>query len=248
MNLLSNAVKFTPAGGRIAVRLARVDGNARLLVSDTGEGIAPEILRHIFEPFQQADSTTRRTHQGLGLGLAIVRQLVEAHGGRVHAESAGKGRGAAFVVELPITAVRVARPLGTRERDGARSSSRLDGLRVLVVDDQTDAREVVALILRERGAEVHLAGSVAGALEVLKHTAIDVLISDLAMPGADGYDLIRALRADDARQPGGVRAVALTAYAGHEVRERAIAAGFAAHATKPLDPDDLVELIARLSR
>jgi signal transduction histidine kinase len=248
MNLLSNAVKFTPAGGRIAVRLARVGGNARLSVSDSGEGIAADVLRHIFEPFQQADSTTRRTHQGLGLGLAIVRQLVEAHGGRVHAESAGKGQGATFVVELPITAVRVGRPSATRERAAAAPGSRLDGLRVLVVDDQSDAREVVALILRERGAEVHLASSVADALQVLSQTAIDVLVSDLAMPGADGYDLIRALRSGDAGQPAGVRAVALTAYAGHEVRERAIAAGFAAHATKPLDPEDLVELIAKLSR
>ena len=248
MNLLSNAVKFTPAGGRIEVRLARAGGNARLTVSDLGEGIAPDVLRHIFEPFHQAESGTRRTHQGLGLGLAIVRQLVEAHGGRVHAESAGKGHGATFVVELPITALRVARPSTPRERVATAAGSRLDGLRVLVVDDQSDAREVVGLILRERGAQVHLAGSVADALEILRQTAIDVLVSDLAMPGADGYDLIRAVRSGDTRQPGGVRAVALTAYTGHEVRERAIAAGFAAHATKPLDPEDLVDLIAKLPR
>ena len=247
MNLLSNAVKFTPSGGRIEVRLARAGGNARLTVSDSGEGIAPDVLRHIFEPFHQAESGTRRAHQGLGLGLAIVRQLVEAHGGRVHAESAGKGHGAMFVVELPITALRVARPSSPRERV-ATAGSRLDGLRVLVVDDQSDAREVVGLILRERGAQVHLAGSVADALEILRQTAIDVLVSDLAMPGADGYDLIRAVRSGETRQPGAIRAVALTAYTGHEVRERAIAAGFAAHATKPLDPEDLVDLIAKLPR
>ena len=240
-NLLSNAVKFTPAGGRVDVRLARAGGHARLTVADSGEGIDPDLLRHVFEPFLQADTSTRRTHQGLGLGLAIVRQLVEAHGGRVHAESAGRGQGATFVVELPIVALRTPRT-GAPERR-ARSGSRLDGLRVLVVDDQSDAREVVGLVLRERGADVHLAGSAAEALEVFAHHTIDVLVSDLAMPGADGYDLIRAVRAE--RDPA-IRAVALTAYTDHDVRERAIAAGFAAHATKPLNPDDLVELIAKL--
>jgi len=243
-NLLSNAVKFTPAGGRLAVRLGREAGHARLTVTDSGEGIDPEVLRHIFEPFLQADTSTRRTHQGLGLGLAIVRQLVEAHGGRVHAESAGRGQGATFVVELPIVAVRGPRTGGPSERLGV-AASRLDGLRVLVVDDQSDAREVVGLVLRDRGAEVHLAGSVSEALDLLRRTSIDVLVSDLAMPGADGYDLIRAVRAT---REAPIRAVALTAYTGHEVRERAIAAGFAAHATKPLNPEDLVELIAKLPR
>jgi CheY-like chemotaxis protein len=216
-------------------------------VTDSGEGIDPNILRHIFEPFLQADTSTRRAHQGLGLGLAIVRQLVEAHGGRVHAESAGRGQGATFVVELPIVAVRTPRVESAPERR-PRAGSRLDGLRVLVVDDQSDAREVVALVLRERGAEVHVAGSVAEALALLDRRAIDVLVSDLAMPGADGYDLIRAVRAGDARREPPIHAVALTAYTGHEVRERAIAAGFEAHATKPLNPEDLVELIAKLPR
>ena len=246
-NLLSNAVKFTPAGGRIDVRLTRQSGHAQLTVSDTGEGIEPDVLRHIFEPFHQADSGTRRTHQGLGLGLAIVRQLVEAHGGRVHAESAGRGKWATFVVELPIVAVRsTPRPAGAPPRPGS-AGSRLDGLRVLVVDDQSDARELVGLVLRERGAEVHLAASVAEALELLGRTSIDVLVSDLAMPGADGYDLIRAVRAGGTARPA-IPAVALTAYTSHDVRERAIAAGFAAHATKPLNPEDLVELIAKLPR
>jgi signal transduction histidine kinase/integral membrane sensor domain MASE1/putative methionine-R-sulfoxide reductase with GAF domain len=246
-NLLSNAVKFTPSGGRLHVRLARAGGHARLSVADSGEGIEPEVLRHIFEPFQQADTSTRRTHQGLGLGLAIVRQLVEAHGGRVHAESAGLGQGSTFVVELPIVAVRASRSDGPAERPGRRDA-RLDGLRVLVVDDETDAREVVGLVLRERGAEVQLAGSVREALDLLRGRSFDVLVSDLAMPGADGYDLIRAVRAGDAARASAIPAVALTAYTGHEVRERAIAAGFLAHATKPLDPDDLVELIAKLPR
>ena len=243
-NLLSNAVKFTPAGGRLEVRLAREGEHARLSVADSGEGIDPEVLRHVFEPFLQADTSTRRTHQGLGLGLAIVRQLVEAHGGRVRAESGGRGEGARFVVELPIVAVRTTRA-GSPPEPRGRAGSRLDGLRVLVVDDQSDAREVVGLVLRERGAEVHMAGSVAEALAVLARQAIDVLVSDLAMPGADGYDLIRAVRAEGETA---IRAVALTAYTDHEVRERAMAAGFAAHATKPMNPEDLVELIAKLPR
>jgi CheY-like chemotaxis protein len=243
-NLLSNAVKFTPPGGQIDVRLAREGVHARLTVSDSGEGIDPQVLPHIFEAFHQADSTTTRTHQGLGLGLAIVRQLVEAHGGRVRAESAGRGHGATFVVELPIIAVRETRgsvDAVERARDGAR----LDGLRVLVVDDHGDARELLGLVLRERGAEVQLAGGVAEALEVMAHAAIDVVVSDLAMPGADGYDLIAAVRKT---RGNAVPAVALTAYAGVDVRERAIAAGFTAHATKPLNPEDLVELIAKLPR
>ncbi|PYM21772.1 MAG: hypothetical protein DMD78_16780 [Candidatus Rokuibacteriota bacterium] len=245
MNLLSNAVKFTPTGGRVQVRLSRAGGHARLTVSDSGEGIEPEVLRHIFEPFQQADTSTRRTHQGLGLGLAIVRQLVEAHGGRVHAESAGLGQGSTFVVELPIVAVRASLSGEPPERAG-RGGARLDGLRVLVVDDETDAREVVGLVLRERGAEVQLAGSVLEALDLLRGRSFDVLVSDLAMPGSDGYDLIRAVRSGGASRASTIPAVALTAYTGQEVRERAIAAGFVAHATKPLDPDDLVDLIAKL--
>ena len=244
-NLLSNAVKFTPGGGRIQVRLSREGAHARLSVSDSGEGIDPRVLPHVFEPFQQADSTTTRTHQGLGLGLAIVRQLVEAHGGRARAASAGRGAGATFLVELPIVAVRAMRPPGAPSVDRRGTGARVDGLRVLVVDDHDDARELLELVLRERGAEVHLAGNVAEALRVLAGGAIDVIVSDLAMPGADGYELIAAIRA---ARGSPVPAVALTAYAGADVREQAIAAGFAAHATKPLNPDDLVELIAKLPR
>jgi signal transduction histidine kinase/CheY-like chemotaxis protein len=245
-NLLSNAVKFTPRGGRVAVALAREGVNARLRVTDTGEGIDPQVLPHAFEPFQQADSTTTRSHQGLGLGLAIVRQLVEAHGGRARAESRGRGHGATFVVELPIIALRAPRAgAGPASPERGSAHLRLDGLRVLVVDDHSDAREVLGLVLRERGAEVHLAGGMSEALEVLARAPVDVLVSDLAMPGADGYELIAAVRA---ARGATIPAVALTAYAGREVRERAIAAGFAAHATKPLNPEDLIELIARLPR
>ena len=242
-NLLSNAVKFTPGGGAVEVRLVRAGGQARLTVADSGEGIDNRVLPHVFEPFQQADITTTRAHQGLGLGLAIVRQLVEAHGGRVRAESAGRGAGATFVVELPIVTVRTPRVrVGAVERSSA--GTRLDGLRLLVVDDHGDARELLGVVLRERGAVVHLAGGVAEALEIMARAAVDVLVSDLAMPGADGYELITAVRAAGR----GVPAVALTAYVGDEVRERALRLGFAAHATKPVDPEDLVELIAALRR
>ena len=244
-NLLSNAVKFTPSGGRITVRLARESLHARLSITDSGVGIEPAMLPQVFEPFHQADSTSTRAQQGLGLGLAIVRQLVEAHGGRARAESAGRGRGATFVVELPIVAVRPGGRTVVAEPAPVGRQTRLDGLRVLVVDDHGDAREVLGLVLRERGAEVHLAGGVAEALEILNRRPVDVLVSDLAMPGADGYDLIAAVRA---ARGTAIPAVALTAYAGREVRERAIAAGFAAHATKPLNPEDLVDLIVRLPR
>ena len=245
-NLLSNAVKFTPPQGRVEVRLSREGVNARLSVADSGEGIEPRMLPHVFEPFQQADSTTTRAHQGLGLGLAIVRQLVEAHGGRARAESAGRGQGATFVVELPIIALREPRAgAGPASRDGPGGAVRLDGLRVLVVDDHGDARELLGLVLRERGAEVLLAAGVSEALEVLADSAVDVLVSDLAMPGADGYALIEAVRAT---QGAAIPALALTAYAGQEVRERALAAGFTAHATKPVNPEDLVELIRKLPR
>src|SRR5262249_52797003 len=162
-------------------------------VTDSGEGIEPPLLAHVFEPFQQADSTTTRSHQGLGLGLAIVRQLVEAHGGRVRAESAGRGQGATFTVELPIIALRAPRT-GAQIEPGERAALRLDGLRVLVVDDHGDARELLGLVLRERGAEVLLAGGVAEALELLARASVDVLVSDLAMPGADGYALIERVR------------------------------------------------------
>jgi CheY-like chemotaxis protein len=223
-------------------------------VSDSGHGIDPAILPYIFEPFQQGDSSaTTRSHQGLGLGLAIVRQLVSRHGGTVRADSPGKGQGSTFTVELPIIAVRV--PRATRGSGAAAPApvgsgeTRLAGLRVLVVDDQPDARELVALILQQRGMDVRVAGSVAGALERLAEAPVDVLVSDLAMPGTDGYALIAAVRARERERTGdAIRAVALSAHAGHEVRDRALAAGFDAHATKPLDPDDLVELIAGLPR
>jgi signal transduction histidine kinase/integral membrane sensor domain MASE1 len=250
VNLLSNAIKFTPRGGRIEVGLARQGGYARLSVRDSGEGIEPALLPNIFEPFQQADSSSSRVHQGLGLGLAIVRQLVEFQGGTVHAESAGKGQGATFVVDLPIVALRWPGGLtrGTERRgEPAGARPRLDGRRVLVVDDHADARELVGLVLREHGARVTLAASTAEALEFLARDEFDVLVSDLAMPEADGYALIAAVRAmTEASQRPRPWAVALTAYTNTDTRERVLAAGFDSHATKPIDPEELIELIAKL--
>jgi signal transduction histidine kinase len=243
LNLLTNAVKFTPEGGEIDVRLSRRAEMACLVVKDSGDGIDPSVLADIFEPFQQGDRTQTARAQGLGLGLTIVRQLVALHGGTVRAESAGKGAGAAFTIELPIVAVRV-----LPGQAGPVSPGRLDGLRILVVDDQLDARELVAFVLRQRGADVRAAESVAEALDILGDSSIDVLVSDLALPGVDGFALIAAVRAIEREQRGrGIRTLALTAYAGDAVRDRAIAAGFDAHASKPLDPGDLVALITRLA-
>jgi PAS domain S-box-containing protein len=253
-NLLSNALKFTPTGGCIGVRLQREGPHVCLSVSDTGEGIDPAVLPHIFKPFHQADSTTTRAHQGLGLGLAIVRQIVERHGGAVEAQSRGRDRGTVFIVRLPITALRALPGVpNVRHREFATSGlpderRALEGRRVLVVDDQADARDLLALVLRQQGAEVQLAASADEAVQLLSRAPIDVLVSDLAMPGTDGYDLIRTVRTAE-RQRGGprIRAIALTAYAGAESRERALAAGFELHATKPLSPETLVDLITKLT-
>ena len=252
LNLLGNAAKFTPEGGRIEVRLDRHDRAARLTVSDTGQGIDPAMLPHIFETFQQADSSSTRRQGGLGLGLAIVRRLVALHGGRVEAASAGRDLGAAFTVYLPLLA-REARPVtpGTpgesrRAREDA-ALPRLDRLRALVVDDHEDSRRLVKTVLADCGAEVREADSVDAALDVLGSTYIDVLISDIGMPGADGYDLIARVREHEREHGGRIPAVALTAYAGEENRDRALAAGFTAHVTKPVSPAALVRIVAEVA-
>jgi PAS domain S-box-containing protein len=248
LNLLGNAAKFTPEGGRIEVRLERHDTMARLTVSDTGQGIDPAMLPHIFETFHQADSSSTRRHGGLGLGLAIVRRLVALHGGRVEAASAGRDQGAAFTVSLPLLA-RESRPAtGTtgetrRPREDA-ALPRLDRLRALVVDDHEDSRRLVKTVLTECGAEVREADSVDAALDILGSTYVDVLISDIGMPGADGYDLIARLREHERAHGGRIPAVALTAYAGEENRDRALTAGFTAHVTKPVSPAALVRIVA----
>ena len=252
VNLLSNALKFTPADGRITVVLERVGASARIQVSDTGVGIEPALLPHVFNRFLQADSTSSRQHGGLGLGLAIVRHLAELHGGSARAESAGPGLGATFTVELPILAAgsgRGERAAIERAPGAEPRLPRLDGLRVLVVDDHDDARELIRTVLQQCGADVAVATGADEALEALDKLRVDLLVSDLAMPGADGFDLIRRVRARE-RAAGGATlpAVALTAYAGTVDRARALAAGFQAHASKPIAPDELATMVHALTR
>jgi PAS domain S-box-containing protein len=254
-NLVSNAVKFTPKGGRVQVVLEPVDSHLEIAVIDSGQGVAPEFLPHVFERFQQADATTTRTHAGLGLGLAIVRHIAELHGGSVHAESPGEGKGSVFTVKLPLLAI--ARSAGEGERrhpaatrdlpDDLRRPS-LDGLRILVVDDDPDSNEVVRMLLTSCRAEVAVAGSVAQALEVLRRFDAHLLVSDIGMPGEDGYVLIRKLRERDPDRWRPLPAVALTAYSSVEDRIRLFSAGFQAHLTKPVDAAELLALVASLAR
>ncbi|HJU55959.1 MAG TPA: PAS domain S-box protein, partial [Pyrinomonadaceae bacterium] len=254
-NLISNAVKFTPRGGRVEIRLERVDSHVELIVSDTGQGISPEFLPYVFDRFRQADGSTTRLHGGLGLGLAIARHLVELHGGTVCAESAGNERGATFKVQLPITVLRN-KDFGLRidERVDEQSainnqhSAILSGLRVLVVDDEEDARALLRTVLEKRGAEVVAAANASEALAAIERDAPDVIISDIGMPGEDGYELIRRVRALDPARGGRVPAAAVSAYAGEDDRRQALDAGFQLHVAKPVDPEDLVKVVHDLAK
>ena len=250
-NLLSNAVKFTPDGGRVEVRLERDGSCARVAVSDTGKGIAPDFLPHVFERFRQADAKTTRAFDGLGLGLAIVRHLVEAHGGTVSAESPGEGLGTTFSIYLPLLTVRAGEP--EREvvgalRSAAHAAESLRGVRVLTVDDNSDTRDLVEAVLSRCGAEVRTSASAAEALTVLREWRPDVMLSDIGMPHEDGYELIRRVRALDTSQGGCVPAAALTAYARDEDRGLTLAAGFQMHLVKPVNPAELIAAVACLSR
>ncbi|MEX2270515.1 MAG: ATP-binding protein, partial [Vicinamibacterales bacterium] len=260
-NLVSNAIKFTPTGGRIDVTLSREKSNFRIQISDTGQGMSAELLPQIFDRFRQGDSSTRRRFAGLGLGLSIVKYIVEAHGGTVEAASPGEGKGSTFTVRLPIRAVRIGEEveegeitshIGDDKREdfvpiaGRRPLVRLDGLHVLVVDDEADARRVLVMVLERVGAVVATAGSVPAALEALAKARPDVLVSDLGMPDQDGFDLIRQLRADGhvARD---LPAVALTAFVQKNDAHLALLAGFQVHLAKPVDPHHLTSVIARLA-
>ncbi len=239
-NLLANAVEFTPGGGRVDVVLERVGSRAWVTVRDSGEGIAPEFLPHVFERFRQADGSAGRRHGGLGLGLAIVRELVERHGGTVRAESPGKGLGATFTVGLPLLEdAALVRP----DMPAGRSSADLAGLHVLVVDDDPGSNAVVSAILGARGVDVRTAGSTPEALEIACRWQPDVVVTDIAMAGEDGYALLRRLRArNDALAA--VPAIALTAHAGDGERVRLLAAGFRAYIAKPFDPAELAAAVA----
>jgi signal transduction histidine kinase/DNA-binding response OmpR family regulator len=248
-NLLTNAVKFTPEGGQVTVTGTNSGGKVLVRVEDSGQGIAPEFLPYVFDPFRQADASTTRRHGGVGLGLAIVKQLVQAHGGTIRAASEGVGRGAAFTMELPARAVP---GLGPPSSDGFREADasvvRLDAMRVLVVDDEEDSRILVRELLAARGARVVVAGS---ADEAMRHMAAfrpHVLVSDIGMPEVDGYTLIRNVRALPPEMGGDTPAIALTAYARSEDRRRAVNEGFQMHVAKPVDPSELLIRVADLAR
>ena len=255
-NLLANAVKFTPMGGEVRVRLERAGPHARVTVADTGAGMRADFLPYAFDRFRQGDQSTTRVHGGLGLGLAIVRHLVELHGGTVRAESAGEGRGSTFTVELPLMESRKAEG---GERGGeeagpgggpaapARQSETLRGLSVLVVDDEPDALGLIKTILEMRGASVTAAGSAAAAWGALEAAWPDLLLCDVGMPGEDGYSLIRRVRALGSERALALPSVALTAYAGESDRALALEAGFQLHVPKPVEPAALVSLIADLT-
>jgi signal transduction histidine kinase/CheY-like chemotaxis protein len=250
VNLLSNAVKFTPTGGRVDVSVKRSGGSLELVVKDTGEGISPAFLPRVFDRFRQADGATTRRHGGLGLGLAIVRQLVELHGGTVRADSDGAGQGATFTVVLPILTLPQAREprLVAPETRPGPPLAPLDGLHVLYVEDDPDGRELVTLLIEEAGATVTAVSSVKGAFEALETLHPDALVSDLGLPDEDGYALIRRLRALDAESGGSIPAVALTGFVRPEDRARVLAAGFQIHVAKPIDPAELTAAIAAVAR
>jgi PAS domain S-box-containing protein len=242
-NLLSNAVKFTPAGGKIEVKLDRVDTDAQISVTDTGKGIEPDFVPYVFDYFRQADSTITRKFGGLGLGLAIVRHLVELHGGTVKSDSAGEGKGATFTVRIPLMPVQ---PPKIPAPTPPEKSFNLSGIRVLAVDDDADARDLVVFLLEDCGASVTAVSNAADALVALTVSVPDLLLSDIGMPDTDGYMLLRQVRALPADRGGVVPAIAITAYAGEIDYQQALAAGFQRHISKPFDPDKLVQTMLDL--
>ena len=249
-NLVSNAVKFTPRGGRVSVDVTRTNENVQIAVTDSGEGIRAEFLPHVFDRFRQADASTTRRHGGLGLGLAIVKQLVELHGGSVHAESDGEGRGARFVVTLPLAITQPTAEDPMRlppAQNSPMAGPRLEGVSVLVVDDEPDALKLIRRVLEGCGAQVLAAASADAAMALLRQSPPTVLVSDIGMIGRDGYDLIREVRSLPESEGGKIPAVALTAFARSEDRTRAMIAGYQVHIAKPVEPDELTATVASLS-
>jgi len=251
-NLANNAIKFTPKDGEVDVSLQREGTEVELTVRDTGEGIAADFLPHVFERFRQAEGSTTRRHGGLGLGLALVRHLVEAHGGTVHAASDGQGRGATFSVRLPVQAVFAEPATGAAageisDRPSFERPVRLDGVTVLVVDDEADARDLIATVLRSHGADVVTASTGAEAVTLVASRSFAVMISDIGMPQSDGYELISRIRTATGVRGVHLPAIALTAYSREEDRRRALEAGFQTYASKPVDPETLVRLVEQLA-
>lgn len=247
-NLLSNAVKFTPQDGKINVRVEQDGAHARLTVQDTGQGIDPQFLPRVFDRFRQADSSTTRTFGGLGLGLAIVRHLVELHGGTVSAESEGAGKGASFSARFPLLADRAEQVTLVQSVETTSSEAKtLAGLRVLLIDDEPEARNIITLVIGRAGAEIRSCGSASEGLANLAEWQPDVILSDIAMPDEDGYSFIRKVRALSREQGGATPAAALTAYARDEDRTEALAAGYQMHISKPIAPVQLAAIIAKLA-
>jgi CheY-like chemotaxis protein len=253
LNLLTNAIKFTPRDGRVDVRLARLNRNAEITVRDTGQGITPDFLPHVFDRFRQGNGAVRKHSAGLGLGLAIVQHLVKLHGGVVRAESAGQEQGATFTVELPLilneaeardTEHSVETNANTVEFECAGT---LDDLRLLVVEDDADTRELITFILEQCGAAVTSVTCVREALDVLAHSKIDVLLSDIGLSDHDGYELIRQVRLLDNQNARNVPAIALTACATADDQRRALSAGFQFHVPKPVEPSELIAVVSRLA-
>jgi PAS domain S-box-containing protein len=253
-NLLSNAIKFTPRDGRVQVALERVNSHLEIVIEDTGIGISPEFLPYAFDRFRQADPSTTRRYGGLGLGLSIVKSLVELHGGAVRVKSPGENLGSTFIVSLPILHVR-AEDQGTRSTGSTVSDPlesvelpRLDGARILVVDDEADGRALIARILEGQGASVTTAETPFVALEALRGAQFDILLSDIGMPGMDGYELMRSARLLDEKRPSPLPAIAITAYARPEDRQRSLLAGYHMHLSKPLEARELIAGVATLLR
>jgi PAS domain S-box-containing protein len=253
-NLLSNAIKFTPKYGRVQLRLERVNSHIEIVVSDTGAGIKPEFLPFVFERFRQSDGSMTRRHGGLGLGLAIVRQLVELHGGAVSVESKGEGQGSTFIVSLPCLPIRLeAEEDLPRSHRTAQNGSELDcppelsGLHVLLVDDEADSRELLNFVLESCGAQISTASSAVEAVELIKRERFDVIISDIGMPEEDGFSLIRKIRSFPNEQGGNIPAIALTAYARAEDRVQALRSGFHMHIAKPVESVELIAAVANLA-
>jgi CheY-like chemotaxis protein len=246
-NLLSNAVKFTPEGGKIEIQLESIDTQAQITVSDTGKGISPEFLPHVFEYFRQADSTTTRRFGGLGLGLAIVRHLVELHGGTIWAESPGEGQGAIFMLRLPLVKKESCptKDINIAALDASVANLILANIRILLVDDDVDTRDFYTFVLEQSGANVTAVESAAEVLQALAESEPDILLSDIGMPQTDGYMLMRQVRALQT-QDKDIPAIALTAYAGEINQQQALEAGFQKHLSKPVEPEELVRTIATL--
>lgn len=256
-NLLTNAVKFTPKGGRVQVRLERINSSVEISVSDTGQGISPEFLPYIFDRFRQQDNTQTRRHGGLGLGMAITRHIVELHGGTIRAQSPGEGLGATFTVRLPVMIVHSekhsasAQPKSAvpSEKDDLPESNliRLNGFQILIVDDERDARELIAFVLTQHGANVEAAAGVSEAVEKLQSVKPDLIISDIEMPEEDGFSLIEKLNAFNKRQKRKIPAIALTAHARPSERLKILSAGYQTHLAKPVEPAELLAIVANFA-